>query len=507
MKLAIFLLSAATVASAQTIEGNVVDAVTGAPVAGAMVSLYSFSPSPAVFRTDASGHFSLPGFDDGSIPPIVLSISKAGYLQARYQLSSKSAQSGLQLQLMPTAVIAGKLSDDDGFPVDRAHIAALCYRFADGVRELATKATAESNDLGEYRIFNLPPGRYLIRVSPGNLANWDRRYQTEYLPGSLEPSAESWIEVKAGEERAGIDMRLTRHEGVSVEGRVVLPPGRIVSLSLQEKLEGAAPIYFGRTANPFFHIPHVPPGNYRLRAQSGSFSLRAGDLIAEQEITVAGADIRDLVLNLGEVKPMDLSGVVAEESGGVPPTMLINLRTTLGTSQTVRSDSKGTFTFRDLLPGQYHLQLAFDVTASGPGDHAAMPSYPISALLGEKEVLMSGFGLDGPAGPLKITLSNRLEPRVTGNLRDAAGQAVPGAVVVIESANLLARRMTVTDTAGDFQLYPRFAGDYHVYVAASLDQADSLSDPDYINAHRNDFPPLRLVEGQNPPLTLRLPAR
>jgi hypothetical protein len=67
--------------------------------------------------------------------------------------------------------------------------------------------------------------------------------------------------------------------------------------------------------------------------------------------------------------------------------------------------------------------------------------------------------------------------------------------------------MTVTDTAGDFQLYPRFAGDYHVYVAASLDQADSLSDPDYINAHRNDFPPLRLVEGQNPPLTLRLPAR
>src|ERR1039458_3206538 len=226
MKFAMLLLFAAGALTAQTVEGYVFDALTHAPVTGALVYANSGS-QPAVSRTDAGGHFSAPVSSNGSFAQV--EITRAGYLHAHRAVRGKpgEAVSGLRIDLVPTAVITGKLVDEDGFPVEGAQLSALRYQMVNGERKLqpAWSSSARSDDLGEFRIFSLPAGRYCIRASAGDLANWDRRYVPEYVPGVLEPTDDSWIEVKAGEERGGVNLRFTKHEGVTVEGHLAMPTG------------------------------------------------------------------------------------------------------------------------------------------------------------------------------------------------------------------------------------------------------------------------------------------
>jgi hypothetical protein len=50
----------------------------------------------------------------------------------------------------------------------------------------------------------------------------------------------------------------------------------------------------------------------------------------------------------------------------------------------------------------------------------------------------------------------------------------------------------------------RQPGDYHIHLIS--DQSD-WDDPDYVKKHESDFPLLRVVDGTNAPVTLRLPAQ
>jgi len=63
--------------------------------------------------------------------------------------------------------------------------------------------------------------------------------------------------------------------------------------------------------------------------------------------------------------------------------------------------------------------------------------------------------------------------------------------------------VAVTNAEG---LSPSRSGcQYRVYAISDQSQSDSQSDPDYLQAHEKDFPPLMVVEGENPPLILHLP--
>jgi hypothetical protein len=512
MRFAILLLSAAGALAAQTVEGYVFDALTHAPVTGALVYANSGN-QPAVSRTDAGGHFSAPVSSNGSFAQV--EITRAGYLHAHRAVRGKPGEAvpGLRIDLFPTAVIAGKLVDEDGFPVEGAQVSALRYQMVNGERKLqAWSSSTPSDDLGEFRIFSLPAGRYCIRASAYDLANWDRRYVPEYVPGVLEPTDDSWIEVKAGEERGGVNLRFTKHEGVTVEGRLAIPtgvaPGRMQVLLQQDQFAPTG--YFGATQTDggTFRITHVPPGTYKLRAQSAGFPPKAGDFMAEQQLQVGSGDVRDVVLAVREVKPVDISGTVVLEDGGVPRTMLITLFPTTGVSVTVRSDEQGAFNLNGLLPGHYGLVVMADYAQAAGRSRGANP-FPVSAILGEKEVLPVGFDLDGTSpGPLRITLTTRIY-MVTGKLLDQAGNPVWGAIVALDSGQPKGQSWIATDDNGAFRLGLTSVGDFHIYVVTDQggSQTDLLRDPDFLKAHERDFAPVHIVEGRNAPLVLRLPAR
>ena len=511
MRFAMLLIFAAGALTAQTVEGFVFDALTHAPVTGALVSNDLGSQS-AVSRTDASGHFSVPVSSNALSRRV--QITRAGYLQALRAVRGKPGEAvpGLRIDLVPTAIIAGKLVDEDGFPVEGARVSALRYQMVNGERKLqpAWSSPTQSDDLGEFRIFSLPAGRYCIRASAGDLANWDRRYVPEYVPGVLEPTDESWIEVKAGEERSGVNLRFTRHQGVTVEGHLAMPtgvaPGRM-QVSLQQDqfartgYSAALPVDRGT-----FRLTHVPPGTYKLSAQSANFAPKAGDFMGQRQLQVGSADVRDLVLAVREVKPVDISGTIVHEDGGVPGPMMVHLRSMSGISVTVHPNEQGAFNLHDLLPGHYSLVVMADFNRSPT---RGVTPYPVSALLGEKDVLKAGFDLDGTSsGSLRITVGTRLYI-VPGKVLDQAGNPVSDAVVALVSGRPRGQSWMVTDGDGAFRLGVTSVGDFHVYVVTDQggSQTDLLQDPDFRKAHELDFAPVHIVEGRNAPLVLRLPAR
>src|ERR1035438_10724346 len=89
MRFAMLLILAPGALTAQTVEGFVFDALTHAPVTGALVSA-NLGGQPAVFRTDAGGHFSVPVSSNGFSASV--EIARAGYLHAHRAVRGKPGE-------------------------------------------------------------------------------------------------------------------------------------------------------------------------------------------------------------------------------------------------------------------------------------------------------------------------------------------------------------------------------------------------------------------------------
>jgi protocatechuate 3,4-dioxygenase beta subunit len=483
----------------QTVQGLVVDATTGAPLGGAYVSVYGVKP--LVTRTDAGGLFRL----EGATGPV--QVTRPGYLESSNAAQRKGQD--LSIRLTPEAVISGKLEDEDGFPVEGALVHLVQYREINGERRLSQVRWGRSNDLGEYRIGGVAAGRYYLRVSNGNAMNWDGRYVSQFFGGTAQLSDEHMVEVKAGEHRDATDMRLLKFEGVTLSGRL---EGYSRSTSRQQmpwiRLRSDAGLMdyssFTTPVQPdgTFLIRHVTPGRYTLVAQTGNGSGQAGDLLAKLPVEVNGLDVRDLVLTLHVVQAVDVPGTIVVDGGGTPVRMSISLRGNMGPGVTARSEEDGSFVLKGLLPGHYGIQAVPDFFLAARMSGVAAGKPPIlllatSVRLGEEEVLQKGIEVDSqPLGAMKITLGK--PATISGKIVDAAGQPVAGQMIYFLSPAGTAG--TISDAEGAFQALPRVAGEYHVYA---LPDQSAAADPDYLKEHEKDFPVVRVVAGENPPIVLR----
>src|SRR5207249_8987127 len=70
----------------------------------------------------------------------------------------------IRLELAPTSSISGRILDSDGETLGRAEVQAFQSLYQDGHRDLYAVQTVMTNDLGEYRLRLLLPGRYYIRA-------------------------------------------------------------------------------------------------------------------------------------------------------------------------------------------------------------------------------------------------------------------------------------------------------------------------------------------------------
>src|SRR5713101_9785699 len=124
----------------------------------------------------------------------------------------------LIFRMTPAAIITGHVRDENGEALPWAQVTALLSYFVQGKRTLMPASTSTTNDLGEYRLFNLPTGKYLLSAgyemsqSMGMamaIAMGSREQRegltTTYYPGTPDPLQAAAVYVEPGAEIRSMD--------------------------------------------------------------------------------------------------------------------------------------------------------------------------------------------------------------------------------------------------------------------------------------------------------------
>lgn len=140
------------------LEGTVTWGGSSDPVVHARVLIApagSTPVRPTLTSTDEHGHFAVYALPPG---PYRLIVDHDGFLRAMTEVIVADAKTAtVGLAMTATGVISGRMTDGFGTPVARAFV-----RATSGQRTFE----AQTNDLGEYRIFDLPPGSYVVSGAP-----------------------------------------------------------------------------------------------------------------------------------------------------------------------------------------------------------------------------------------------------------------------------------------------------------------------------------------------------
>jgi protocatechuate 3,4-dioxygenase beta subunit len=225
---------------AASISGSVTNALSGEPLRRALVYLRRIDATPSATNvqvskttyTDAAGRFTIEGITPGKYR---LSAERSGFLTASYGQRSATGSGALMtidagqkmndaaMRMSPHGVIAGRVLDEDGEPVVSANVQVMRQQYVQGKKQLSGAGGGSTNDLGEYRIFGLRPGRYYVTVTNrGNpmLPDGEDDYVTTFFPRTTDPSAAVPVDVTPGAQLRNIDVAMRKMRAVTVTGRV-----------------------------------------------------------------------------------------------------------------------------------------------------------------------------------------------------------------------------------------------------------------------------------------------
>ena len=182
--MALFFLAQDQPPQTCTLSGSVVNAVTGAPLGKVQVLAEPVGRTtpPASTFTDTSGNFEMVNLPAGRYR---LKGQRNGYLDtylgARRPwtpgtvlvLEGGQEIKDLQVKLAPFSVISGTIRDTDGEPMIGAEVVLYRQSYTDtGRREIRGDAEVVTDDQGQYRVPNLPPGRYYIRAAAQSMNDY-----------------------------------------------------------------------------------------------------------------------------------------------------------------------------------------------------------------------------------------------------------------------------------------------------------------------------------------------
>jgi hypothetical protein len=450
------------------ISGAVIDAATGRPAAGAIVSLGNTAALDAPFPravADSRGRFVF--LDLPASATYMLSAIAAGYASSQYGWTTPNGEmrdtrrvalsdgqwvSTIEIPIWRLGSITGRIIDERGDGVVASAVRAFSVANIGGQRQWVQGALATTDDRGVYRLDDLNPGRYAVGVLS---------VQSTVLASTSESPQRRPIGKLDTTGIAGSSGSTVATATIDVDGR-------------------------HRLALTNFVTPPAPAAD-RARAYPALFYPSARSLADSALVDIGFGDSRGGIdVQLGPVPAVRLSGHI-EGFSGPAPSLLLRLLPA-GSEQlgfgseaaTTLIEPDGRFTFLNVPEGSYTIlaQASFiEFTSSDPYERrlAEAPGFPAGGLgvgsypaapglvfldhlgspaqfWGRAPVTVGAAGLDDLALPMHPAVS------VRGRVVFSEGTTVPAAnrrlVVFAIPANgdpTLGRPIGFSETDGSFR--------------------------------------------------------
>jgi protocatechuate 3,4-dioxygenase beta subunit len=545
--LAFFILSAFMFASAQepapsahttsSIAGTVIKEPASQPLKKVLVQVVAENQKEGgnyTASTDADGHFHIENVVPGRYR---IFIERTGFVGVNghglksetnvFTLQAGQAVDDLLFRMLPTAVISGRITDEDGDPMAGVVVIALKKKPGKSTRQ--SVETGGTNDLGEYRLAGLFPAQYWIVAMPpvdfrdyekqekslAGAAQPDTRYVNTYYPGTYDAMQASAVALKAGDEMP-LNFTLVPARAYRVRGIVTgIMAGQKPAVELVSKTgDSMRASEVGPDGQ--FEVRGVAPGSYVVRASTPTESQ---SFTAHQDVSVVAADVDGVKLT--PLPSFALSGHLRAEGGAAADLTQYsaNLRPAelpddpgifmsqefFGTNAPV--DRLGNFEWKNVTPGSYIVQVY-----GGDGQGFFLKSVK----LGERNI-ETGFTANGPA-TIDLLVSTK-GGTVEGSVVEAAVekdvekdgdrvQPVPNATVVIvpeEKFRKFPDRFGIgsTDQHGRFTIRGLAPGSYMLYAWQDLEEG-VYRDPDFLKSQEANGTAVRVQEGSHQQIELKV---
>jgi Carboxypeptidase regulatory-like domain len=524
-------------------SGTVTNAVTGHPLANTWMFFgpeFSMYRHPAVQTlTDEEGRFQLQSIPcDWGLP---LGVRANGFVEQAEeselgpsyprppepQFRSQHKITGIEIKMVPTGVIAGKITDAHGNPVECAHVTVvLAYPSSDPRGWLNPYRETVTDDLGRYRLFDLPAGEYYVAVqtrtaqpipalpaSPADLRLSGASPGVSvspyiYYPHATTPGAATLVRLAPGEQSAATDFSLSPVPTYEISGTVQgtawrrTADGKVRLILLPAKGAFGISQQEGDVVQPgdsgHFRILGVPSGSYVLWAVLPAGTARYA---AYLPITVAHADVAGVTLDPqggwtvhghltveGERQSYFRYRIIAErgEAGFLFDRVQAN-----------DVHSGDSFELKGMFPGLYRIRM----------DMIPQSAYLKSATFGSQDVRTNLLEIPQhkPAGTLELVLSWD-GAQIQGTVLGPNGRPAPFATVVLAPAPRLRRdaalfRSVPTYSGGHFLLQGIPPGKYTLFAWDKIAYGAFLQ-PGFLDGVAGHGVTIAVAAGQKQTVTL-----
>lgn len=522
------------------LRGIVVAADTGTALRRAVVRAFSTSGGGnGMAQTDAQGRFEITQLPPGRY---LVSATRSGYVTMSFgqrapnqpgmpiALEEGQTADKVHFALARGGAIIGRIVDEFGEPVSSAQVSAQRFGYAGGGRRLlpagAEGGTDRTDDLGQFRLYGLPPGEYFVTATlrsgefmpPGTSVGTQPNdgYAPTYYPGTPNAAEARRVPLQPGQEVTSISFALSATRVGRISGRVTNSAGEpflgamVMIHPRDESLGFMGMMTSGTGVRPdgTFQTGGLPPGTYSLTVQPRGDRSDPNAEVARVDVTVNGEDVPDVLIVTG--RGGIIRGRVVTDDGTMPAFKPELIRVMPQALEPGRS-------LMGARPATVRMDWTFEVT--GLTDPVRLGAFVESAPgWSVRHAFRDGIDLmDTPidAAPGRVVedvelVLTRKVTEVSGTVTDERGQPVTDVSVVVFPADRERWtsgsryiRTARPDATGRYTLRLTPTDGLRAIAVRGLESGQS-SDPEFLAKAIEQAMPLEIGEGESKTLDLRI---
>jgi len=500
-----------------SIEGIVINRVTGEPLAHAHVHLYHDryqSEGSYGAITTAEGRFSMRGVAAGTY---FVTVDRTGFVSSspdteeagiKRTLKDGEEVGDLIIRLMPAGMISGRVLKPDGEAVETARVWVFGNR---------DHGMAITDNKGEFRVGGLKPGWYFAcaeqkreQVLPEIRTDGsaEPNLVSTCYPSTVDPRAATPVLLRSGAEIAAIEIRLKSLPIVRVSG-IVTNMTEVESTSVWYSREAYANTYTASLARDGSFVLWKPPSGHNFVWAEGHTQEGVLLLSAPVEVNSEGENVGNIVLPLlpvirdgpGRVEPQELLKTHGKKTEERLKLFFLRLHSSrYGRRSDVEINDDGTFDLKTL--GRYMEPDKYYLTVAGLPDGVYVRSVE-GAGNGLEPILDLRQGF--PKAPVVVKLGAN-GGEVSGIVRDTEGKAAKARIYLLldNEYGLDIIQQSESGDNGNYSLKGLAPGKYKLLAISSHDLDFGYVDEAMMTLYERVAERIYVTEGEKASQDLKL---